>query len=68
MLKCMSPVDFIGAGQKKEKHLTKPEVGHFREQGVPLKRKVKEFPVIEGALLPDGTQITVRHFVPGQSI
>ncbi|PKA62304.1 50S ribosomal protein L3-2, chloroplastic [Apostasia shenzhenica] len=58
----------IGAGQKKEKHLSKPEVGHFRSQGVPLKRKLKEFPVTEDALLPVGTPITVRHFVPGQYV
>lgn len=56
----------IGCGQKKEKHLTKPEVGHFRAQGVPLKRKLREFPVTEDALLPVGTSIGVRHFVPGQ--
>ncbi|RWW85458.1 hypothetical protein BHE74_00005853 [Ensete ventricosum] len=58
----------VGAGQKKEKHLTKPEVGHFRAQGVPLKRKLKEFPVTEDALLPVGTQITIRHFIPGQYV
>ncbi|XP_020274208.1 50S ribosomal protein L3-2, chloroplastic-like isoform X3 [Asparagus officinalis] len=58
----------IGIGQKKEKHLTKPEVGHFRAQGIPLKRKLKEFPVTEDALLPVGTPITVRHFVPGQHV
>ncbi|XP_020587815.1 50S ribosomal protein L3-2, chloroplastic [Phalaenopsis equestris] len=58
----------IGAGQKKEKHLRKPEVGHFRAQGIPLKRKLKEFPVTEDALLPVGTPITVRHFVPGQFV
>ncbi|XP_076941720.1 large ribosomal subunit protein uL3m-like [Bidens hawaiensis] len=56
----------IGCGHKKEKHLTKPEVGHFRAQGVPLKRKLREFPVTQDALLPLGTQITVRHFLPGQ--
>ncbi|KAM3348593.1 hypothetical protein ACQJBY_022085 [Aegilops geniculata] len=58
----------LGAGQKKGKHLTKPEVGHFRSQGVPLKRKLKEFPVTEDALLPVGTTISVRHFVPGQFV
>ncbi|KAJ3683061.1 hypothetical protein LUZ60_013288 [Juncus effusus] len=58
----------VGAGQKKEKHLTKAEVGHFRAQGVPLKRKLKEFPVTEDALLPIGTSISVRHFVPGQYV
>ncbi|KAL6001319.1 60S ribosomal protein L3B [Asimina triloba] len=58
----------IGAGQKKVKHLTKPEMGHFRAQVVPLKRKLREFPVSEDALLPVGTPITVRHFVPGQYV
>ncbi|KAI3963747.1 hypothetical protein MKW92_005887 [Papaver armeniacum] len=56
----------VGCGQKKEKHLTKPEVGHFRAQGVPMKRKLREFPVTEDGLLPVGTPISVRHFVPGQ--
>ncbi|KAK4405419.1 50S ribosomal protein L3-2, mitochondrial [Sesamum angolense] len=58
----------IGCGQKKEKHLRKPEVGHFRAQGVPMKRKLIEFPVTEDALLPVGTSISVRHFVPGQYV
>ncbi|KAI5672086.1 hypothetical protein M9H77_12450 [Catharanthus roseus] len=56
----------IGCGHKKEKHLTKPEVGHFRTQGVPMKRKLREFPVTKDTLLPIGTPIGVRHFVPGQ--
>lgn len=43
-------------------------MGHFRAQGVPLKRKLREFPVTEDALLPLGTPITVRHFVPGQYV
>eukprot|EP00268_Persea_americana_P063195 TRINITY_DN8170_c0_g1_i1.p1 TRINITY_DN8170_c0_g1~~TRINITY_DN8170_c0_g1_i1.p1 ORF type:complete len:313 (-),score=51.07 TRINITY_DN8170_c0_g1_i1:430-1368(-) len=58
----------IGCGQKKEKHLTKPEMGHFRAQGVPLKRKLREFPVTEDALLPLSTPITFRHFVPGHYV
>ncbi|KAK6160931.1 hypothetical protein DH2020_004312 [Rehmannia glutinosa] len=58
----------IGCGQKKEKHLRKPEVGHFRAQGVPMKRKLREFPVTEDALLPVGATIDVRHFVPGQYV
>ncbi|XP_057811957.1 50S ribosomal protein L3-2, mitochondrial [Salvia miltiorrhiza] len=58
----------IGCGQKKEKHLRKPEVGHFRAQGVPMKRKLREFPVTEDALLPVGTTLDVRHFVPGQYV
>lgn len=48
--------------------MTKPEVGHFRAQVVPLKRKLREFPVTEDALLPIGTSLGIRHFVPGQYI
>lgn len=48
--------------------MTKPEVGHFRAQGVPMKRKLREFPVTEDALLPVGTSLGVRHFVPGQYV
>lgn len=48
--------------------MRKPEVGHFRAQGVPLKRKLREFPVTEDALLPVGTSLGVRHFVPGQYV
>ncbi|CAK9170125.1 unnamed protein product [Ilex paraguariensis] len=58
----------VGCGHKKEKHLTKPEMGHFRAQGVPMKRKLREFPVTEDALLPIGSSIGVRHFVPGQYV
>lgn len=43
-------------------------MGHFRAQGVPLKRKLREFPVTEDALLPVGTCIGVRHFLPGQFV
>lgn len=43
-------------------------MGHFRAQGVPMKRKLREFPVSEDALLPVGTSIGVRHFVPGQFV
>ena len=35
---------------------------------MPLKRKLREFPVTEDALLPVGTTITVRHFLPGQFV
>ena len=33
-----------------------------------MKRKLREFPVTEDALLPVGTHIGVRHFVPGQFV
>ncbi|KAG2294562.1 hypothetical protein Bca52824_041231 [Brassica carinata] len=56
----------IGCGHKKAKHLTMPVLGHFRAQGVALKRKLREFPVKEDAMLPVGTSLGVQHFVPGQ--
>lgn len=43
-----------------------PVLGHFRAQGVALKRKLREFPVTEDAMLPVGTSLGVQHFVPGQ--
>lgn len=58
----------IGAGQRKPKQLTKPELGHFRAAGVPLKQHLAEFPVTEDALLPLGTELSVRHFRPGQYV
>lgn len=33
-----------------------------------MKRKLREFPVTEDALLPVGTTLDVRHFVPGQYV
>ncbi|CAH8364842.1 unnamed protein product [Eruca vesicaria subsp. sativa] len=47
-----SDVTEIGCGNKKPKHLTMPVLGHFRAQGVALKKKLREFPVMEDALLP----------------
>ncbi|KAJ6688974.1 hypothetical protein OIU85_005399 [Salix viminalis] len=61
-------VDDNIVSQKKEKHLTKPVVGHFRAQGVPMKKKLREFPVTEDALLLVGICVGVRHFVPGQFV
>jgi hypothetical protein len=33
-----------------------------------MKRKLQEFRVTEDALLPVGTSLNVRHFVPGQYV
>ncbi|QHN91685.1 50S ribosomal protein-2 [Arachis hypogaea] len=33
-----------------------------------MKRKLRDFPVTEDALLPVGTSLNVRHFVPGQYV
>ncbi|KAL7235499.1 hypothetical protein ACSBR1_018905 [Camellia fascicularis] len=63
----------IRCGHKKEKRLTKPEVGHFRAQGVPMKSEFvdvagitrgKCFQVFKGRKMPErmgGKQRTVKN-------
>ena len=59
----------VGAGFRKAKHTTKPLQGHFARAGVTeFKRHICEFPVTLDAVLPDGTTVTARHFVPGQRV
>jgi large subunit ribosomal protein L3 len=58
----------VGAGYRKEKHTTKPLQGHFKRAGIEYKRYLTEFPITEDAVLPNGTEITARHFVPGQLV
>jgi large subunit ribosomal protein L3 len=49
----------------KEKHYTKPQAGVFKKVGVPLCRKVKEFPM-EG--LAVGAAVTVEGFAKGDLV
>lgn len=59
----------MGISQRKEKRIRKPQVGHFHKAGVDPKRKLVEFQVEEEqCLIPIGTKIDVRHFVPGQYV
>lgn len=58
----------IGAWNAKEKHVKKPQLFMFKAKGLQPKRRLKEFYVTEDAVLPVGTQIDVRHFVPGQFV
>ncbi len=58
----------IGLGEAKEKHISKPVLGHFAKQGVKPLRKVLEFRVSEDCLIPVGQQISVNHFVAGQFV
>ncbi len=58
----------IGAGWQKHKRLPSHERGQFEAAGIPYKEFECEFPVTEDAILPVGTSITARHFVPGQQI
>ena len=50
----------LGFQEKKEKHTTKPEMGHFKKAGVAPKRHLAEFKGFEGYAL--GDTITVDLF------
>lgn len=58
----------LGGGWQKRKRLTHHEAAMFEKRGLAYKRYLGEFRVSEDALLPVGTTITARHFVPGQFV
>jgi large subunit ribosomal protein L3 len=58
----------LGSGTRKVKNVTKPERGHFAVSKVEPKRRVAEFRVNEGELIPVGAEITADHFVVGQFV
>jgi len=58
----------LGAGWQKRKRLNRAQAGMFEKFNLPLKRYMREFRVTEDAMLPVGTSITARHFVPGQYV
>lgn len=58
----------LGAGWQKRKRVGKGLVCHFANNGIELKRDLLEFRVSADALLPVGTRLPARHFVPGQFV
>src|SRR3954466_7704656 len=58
----------LGSGTRKPKNLTKADRGHFAVSKVEPKRKVAEFRVEEGDLIPVGAEITADHFLVGQFV
>jgi large subunit ribosomal protein L3 len=58
----------LGAGARKVQRANKADRGHFAVAKVEPKRKVAEFRVDEGALIPVGAEITADHFVVGQYV
>ena len=58
----------LGGGWQKRKRMTFQEATFFEKRGLAYKRYLREFPVSEDALLPIGTSINARHFVPGQYV
>lgn len=57
----------IAFGEKKEKHTTKPEMGHFKKANTTPKRKVVEFKNFEGEYKL-GDSITVELFEEGEYV
>src|SRR5258705_11259080 len=58
----------LGSGTRRPKNLTKADRGHFAVAKVEPKRKLAEFRVEEGDLIPVGAEITADHFVVGQFV
>jgi large subunit ribosomal protein L3 len=58
----------LGAGSRKPRNLTRAQRGHFAAAKVEPKRKLAEFRVEEGDLIPIGAEITADHFVVGQFV
>lgn len=58
----------LGVGQAKPKNVHPAQMKHFVQAGVEPKRKLGEFRVTPDALLPVGTYLTAKHFVPGQLV
>jgi len=58
----------VAGGWQKRKRMRMDEARQYESKGLPLKRYVREFNVTDDALLPVGTTITARHFVPGQLV
>lgn len=56
----------IGAGDVNLRQVRKTKLCHFRKLGVKPKKKVYDFKITPDAILPTGTPIVARHFVPGQ--
>jgi large subunit ribosomal protein L3 len=58
----------LGAGLAKVKNTTRAQRGHFAVAKVEPKRKLAEFRVDDGDMIPVGARITADHFVPGQFV
>eukprot|EP00475_Leptophrys_vorax_P008519 TRINITY_DN1551_c0_g1_i1.p1 TRINITY_DN1551_c0_g1~~TRINITY_DN1551_c0_g1_i1.p1 ORF type:complete len:273 (+),score=66.27 TRINITY_DN1551_c0_g1_i1:347-1165(+) len=59
----------VGAGTKKLKNASLPEIGHCAKQaGLGPKRYMTEFRVTPDAILPPGTKLSALHFIPGQFV
>jgi large subunit ribosomal protein L3 len=58
----------LGFGEVKEKHLTKPEKGHFDKAGVSYKKYLKEFRLDDCSAVNIGDTITADTFAAGDKV
>ena len=58
----------LGFSDKKEKHTTKAEKGHFEKAGVSFKRHLKEFRLNDCSAYNVGDVITVDTFAAGEKV
>ncbi len=58
----------LGFVDVKEKHVTKPQKGHFEKAGVSLKRHLKEFRLDDCSAVNVGDVITVDTFAAGEKV
>ena len=58
----------VGSGERKLKRVSKSMRHHFFKSAVAPKKKLMEFRVTPDCVLPVGTELTARHFVPGQFV
>ena len=58
----------LGCVNGTERNVKKPQRVECEKAGVPFKRFIREFRVTPDAFPPIGSEITCRHFVPGQYV
>ncbi len=58
----------LGAGRAKVKNVPKPQRGQYAKAKVEPPKKVVEFRVAEDAMLNEGQELSVSHFVAGQYV
>ena len=58
----------LGFGEVKEKHLTKPEKGHFDKAGVSYKKYLKEFRLDDCSALNVGDTVAADTFAAGDKV
>lgn len=58
----------LSYGQKKEKRVTRPILGHLKKAGLKSTRKLKEFPPFQDRELKVGDVVTADYFKPGDKV